>query len=105
KGVVLGAGRRAAQVASHVVAHDVHVVLLDVPSPAPDRNAAARRGLAMLEKLKPSPLHLREHAQRIRIGNFEDDLGELANADWVFEAIVEDLEIKRSLWSRAAEIA
>ena len=50
----------------------------------------------------PRPLHLPEHAARIRPGNFEDDWNELKDADWVFEAVVEDLEVKRQLFARVA---
>jgi 3-hydroxyacyl-CoA dehydrogenase len=108
KAVVLGAGTMGAQVAAHLVAQGVEVVLLDMPprEPAPgpvsDRSALARRGIDTLRKLKPSPLHLPEHATLIRPGNFEDDWRELADADWVFEAVVEDLEVKRQLFGRLA---
>jgi 3-hydroxyacyl-CoA dehydrogenase len=102
KAVVLGAGTMGAQVAAHAAAQGLEVVLLDLASPAPDRNAAARRGMEMLKKLKPSPLHLPEHAAALRLGNFEDDLGQLEDADWAFEAVVEDLETKRRLLSQIA---
>ncbi len=62
----------------------------------------ASRALANLAKLKPSPLHLPEHAALIRPGNFEDDWKELKDADWVFEAVIEDLEIKRQLFAKVA---
>jgi 3-hydroxyacyl-CoA dehydrogenase len=85
-----------------VAGQGLEVVLLDLPSPAPDRSAIARKGLETLRKLKPSPLHLPEHLAAIRAGNFEDDLTLLADADWVFEAVVEDLEVKRQLFARVA---
>jgi 3-hydroxyacyl-CoA dehydrogenase len=91
-----------AQVAAHAVAQGLDVVLLDLPSPAPDRNAVARRALEAMKRLKPSPFHLAEHASQLRLGNFEDDLRELEDADWVFEAVVEDLETKRKLFSTIA---
>jgi len=102
KVVVLGAGTMGAQVAAHAAGQGLDVVLLDLPSPAPDRSAFARRGLLALKKLRPSPLHLPEHAALIRPGNFEDDWSSLADADWVFEAVVEDVEVKRRLFSRVA---
>jgi len=89
-------------VAAHVAGQGLEVALLDLPSPAPDRSAIARKGLETLRKLKPSPLHLPEHLAAIRAGNFEDDLTLLADADWVFEAVVEDLEVKRQLFARIA---
>jgi 3-hydroxyacyl-CoA dehydrogenase len=101
--VVLGAGTMGAQVAAHLAAQGLDVTLLDLPSPPPaDRSALARRGVETLRKLKPSPLHLPEHAAAIRAGNFEDDWGALKQADWVFEAVVEDLEVKRQLFAKVA---
>ncbi len=104
KAVVLGAGTMGAQVAAHVAAQGLEVVLLDLRSPAPDPNALVRRGVETLKKLKPSPLHLPEHASAIRIGTFEDDLALVRDADWVFEAVVEDLETKRLLFSKIAPL-
>jgi 3-hydroxyacyl-CoA dehydrogenase len=102
KVAVLGAGTMGAQVAAHVAGQGLEVVLLDLASPAPDRSAVARKGLEALRKLKPSPLHLPEHLAAIRASNFEDDLALLADADWVFEAVLEDLEVKRQLFSTIA---
>ena len=103
--VVLGAGTMGAQVAAHAAGQGLDVALLDLPSPAPDRSALARKGVEALKKLKPSPLHLAEHAALLRPGNFEDDWSRLADADWVFEAVVEDLEVKRQLLARVASAA
>jgi 3-hydroxyacyl-CoA dehydrogenase len=103
KAVVLGAGTMGAQVAAHLAGQGIEVALLDiVPPGASDRSVLARKALAGLRTLKPSPFHLPEHADAIRPGNFEDDWGALATADWVFEAVVEDLEIKRHLLARVA---
>ena len=103
KVVVLGAGTMGAQVAAQVVAQGLEVALLDVPGTGTDRSALARKGLEMLRKRKPSPLHLPEHIGALRTGNFEDDLArELKDADWIFEAVVEDLEIKKQLFAKVA---
>ncbi len=104
KAVVLGGGTMGAQVAAHLVAQGVEVTLLDVVAKEGDRTAVARKAVENLKKLKPSPLHLPEHAARIRPGNFEDDWAALQDADWVFEAVVEDLEIKRQLFARVAPV-
>jgi 3-hydroxyacyl-CoA dehydrogenase len=106
KAVVLGAGTMGAQVAAHLVAAGIDVVLLDIVPPAlkdgDDRSGLARRAVAGLGKLKPSPLHLPEHAARIKPGNFEDDWKELQDVDWVLEAVIENLEVKRQLLSKVA---
>ena len=96
-----GVHRTRPLVAAHLVAQGLEVVLLDmVPPGAADRSALARKALQTLARLKPSPLHLPEHAAQLRPGNFEDDWKELAAADWVFEAVVEDMEVKRGLLAR-----
>src|SRR5258706_12552087 len=91
-----------AQVAAHVAGQGLEVVLLDIPSPAPDRSAVARNGLETLRKRKPSPLHLLENLAAIRVGNFEDDQSLLADADWVFEAGGGDPQGERPLFARVA---
>jgi 3-hydroxyacyl-CoA dehydrogenase len=102
KAVVLGGGTMGAQVAAHLVAQGIDVTLLDVAAREGDRSAVAKKAVENLKKLKPSPLHLPEHAALLRTGNFEDDWAALKDADWVFEAVVEDLEIKRQLFARVA---
>jgi 3-hydroxyacyl-CoA dehydrogenase len=108
KTVVLGAGTMGAQVAAHLVAAGIDVVLLDIVppklAPGDDRSALARRSLSGLARLKPSPLHLPEDASRIRPGNFEDDFGQLADADWVFEAVIEDLDVKKKLLAKVSSV-
>ena len=80
----------------------LEVTLLDMVPPGAGRpqRAGARGRCETLKTLKPSPLHLPEHADRIRAGNFEDDWRSCKDADWVFEAVVEDLEVKRQLFAR-----
>ncbi len=104
KVVVLGAGTMGAQVAAHAVAQGLEVTLLDLRAPGADPNAIVRRGVEALKKIKPSPLHLPEHASALRIGNFEDDLGQVKDADWIFEAVVEDLDTKRQLLAKIAPL-
>jgi len=109
KAVVLGAGTMGAQVAAHLVTAGIDVVLLDIVpkglDEGADRSLLAHKAIAGLRKLKPSPLHLPEHMSLIRPGNFEDTWSELEDADWVFEAVIEDLEIKKQLFSKVAEAA
>jgi 3-hydroxyacyl-CoA dehydrogenase len=107
KVVVLGAGTMGAQIAAHLAGCGLEVALLDLvpPDAGADRSRLARRALENLARLKPAPLHLPEHARRIQVGNFEDDWPALRGADWILEAVVEDLEVKRRLFARVAEVA
>lgn len=101
---VLGAGTMGAQIAAHLVNVGWRVLLLDiVPEGETDRNKVAREGLERVSKLKPAPFYLPELKNQIEIGNFEDDLSKLKQVDWVIEAVVENLEIKRKLWTRVQE--
>src|SRR6185503_18804819 len=94
-----------AQVAAHLVACGLDVSLLDiVPRDAPDRSVLAKKAIEGLKKMKPAPLHLAEDAARIRPGNFEDDWDALKDADWVFEAVLEDLEVKKALFAKVAPV-
>jgi len=106
KTVVLGAGTMGTQVAAHLVAAGIDVVLLDIIpkglGESDDRSGLARKSIAGLRKLKPPPLHQAEHAARIQPGNFQDDWSELGDADWVFEVVIEDLEVKRKLLAKIA---
>jgi 3-hydroxyacyl-CoA dehydrogenase len=106
KTVVLGAGTMGAQVAAHLVASGIEVVLLDIVPSAleagDDRSGLAHRAVSGLGRIKPSPLQLPEHAERILAGNFEDDWKQLEDADWVLEAVVENLEVKRQLLAKVA---
>ena len=98
--VVLGAGTMGAQVAAHAVAQGLDVALLDVASAAGDRNAAAKKGREAFASSSPARFTCPSTRALLRAGNFEDDLARaLKDADWVFEAVVEDLEIKKQLFA------
>src|SRR5437868_3365422 len=101
---VLGAGTMGARIAAHLANAGVACLLLDiVPKEASagtdraQRNATAAAGLEAAKKSKPPAFFEPSLARLVTVGNFEDDLKSLANMDWIIEAVVEDLEIKRSL--------
>lgn len=107
KAVVIGSGVMGAGIAAHLANAGLQIWMLDqVPedAAASDRPAERNRfGLAALDRLrrqKPSPVFTPEVLERIRIGNLEDDLGRVAEADWVIEAVTERLDIKRALLAR-----
>ena len=100
KVAVLGAGTMGARIAAHFANAGVPSLLLDiVPSDAagPARNKIAAAGLDGARKSKPAAFFESSLARLVTIGNFEDDLKRLAEVDWIIEAIVENLDIKRSL--------
>jgi len=98
---VLGAGVMGAGIAAHVANAGIPVVLLDiVPEGATDRNALAAGALAKLQKAKPAPFMAERNARLVTPGNLEDDLDELADCDWIVEAVVERLDVKQQVYRR-----
>ena len=100
KTAVIGAGTMGLGIAGQLANAGVEVLLLDLPSDGPERNAIAARGLErLLDERQPGLLHP-EYRHRITIGNVEDDLERLADADWITEAVVERLDVKQALYRR-----
>jgi len=91
---VLGAGTMGGQIAAHFANAGVPVVLLDLTADV------AREGLKRARALKPDPFFTAETASRITTGGFDTDVGTLASVDWIMEAVVEQLDIKRALLER-----
>jgi 3-hydroxyacyl-CoA dehydrogenase len=113
KAAVLGAGTMGAQIAAHLANAGVPTLLLDIvprelnpeeqargltlESPQV-RSRFARNGLEGAKQAKPAAFFTPEAAALVTIGNFDDDLDKLKHCDLIIEAVVENLEIKRSLY-------
>ncbi len=98
KVAVLGAGTMGSRIAAHLANAGVQCLLLDIVAPGNGgRNRVAEMGLEGARKSKPAAFFEPGLARLITTGNFEDDLSRLASVDWIIEAVVEDLEIKRAL--------
>src|SRR6202050_3409009 len=111
KVAVLGAGTMGARIAAHFANAGVPSLLLDiVPTNAPPdadgpaRNKIAAAGLDGARKSKPAAFFEPSLARLVTVGNFDDDLKKLADVDWVIEAIVENLDIKRALLRKVEAI-
>jgi 3-hydroxyacyl-CoA dehydrogenase len=119
KVAVLGAGTMGARIAAHLANAGVRCWLLDiVPSElTPEekarglslsdprvRNRIVRAGLDAALKSRPAAFFTPADAARITIGNFDDNLAWCAEADWIIEAVAENLEIKRKLLDRVATV-
>lgn len=91
---VLGAGVMGAGIAAQVASAGVQVVLLDI---VPGMAASAVG--AMLQGDPPSALRESE-AGLIEPGDLRDDIGKLADCDWIVEAIFERPNAKRDLYAR-----
>ncbi len=98
---VLGSGVMGSGIAAHVANAGVPVVLLDiVPEGANHRNALAAGAIARMVKTKPAPLMDPANAKLITPGNLEDDLGLLADCDWICEAVVENVAAKHAIYAK-----
>ena len=107
KVAVLGAGTMGARIAAHMANAGVPCYLLDIVSPdaAQSSDRAARNkivaaGLEAAVKSKPAAFFEKGLERLITIGNFDDDMKLVADADWIIEAVAENLEIKRALLKR-----
>ena len=99
KVAVIGAGTMGAGIAGQVANAGLAVWMLDLPSDD-NPNALAQRGLERLRD-PDAPGFTRSDAESfIHLGNTRDDFDQLADCDWVAEAVVERLAIKKDLYQR-----
>jgi len=119
KVAVLGAGTMGARIAAHLANAGVPCYLLDI-APAELNADEKRKGLTMespiarnrivlagleaAKKSRPAAFFTPETARLITPGNLEDNLGWCAQADWIIEAVAENLEIKRKLFERVEAV-
>ncbi len=114
---VLGAGVMGAAIAAQMANAGLQVLLLDMPPkelleqekaqgldfdhPAV-KTRAARIGVERALQSKPAPFFRREETALITLGNFQDDMAQIGDCDWVIEAIVEHPQAKASLFEKVA---
>jgi 3-hydroxyacyl-CoA dehydrogenase len=99
KAAVVGSGTMGAAVAAHLANAGIPVLLLDIAAQGNDKNDIVRKGLERALKAKPAAFMHPSRAQLIQIGNLEDDIAKLTGVDWVFEAILEKLDVKQDFWA------
>ncbi len=111
KVVVLGAGTMGARIAAHFANARLPCILLDIVPPGLPQGAPAeaktkvvRAGLDAAKKTKPAAFFTASLAERIAVGNFDDDLARCAEADWIIEVVAENLDIKKNLLARVATL-
>src|SRR5271156_1579693 len=86
RAAVLGAGTMGARIAAHIANAGLPVLLLDIIPEKGDRNTLAAAALNNLKSAKPAAFAVPSIAERVSVGNFDDDLDMLRDCDWVIEA-------------------
>ena len=99
KVAVIGAGTMGAGIAGQVANAGIEVWLLDLPGDD-NPNALAERGLERLRDPNQPGLISKDVERFIHLGNTRDNFDELADCDWIAEAVVERLDIKKALYQR-----
>src|ERR1043166_7349440 len=115
KAAVIGAGNMGAQIAAHLANVGIPSLLMDI-APTELRPEEQKRGLTLqspevrnrvtktlfekARKLKPAPFFTPEVASLVRLGNVEDNLAEIQDADWVIEAILERMDLKLAIHAK-----
>lgn len=115
KAAVIGSGVMGSGIAAHLANVGIQTLLLDiVPNELTNkekekgltledkgvRNRLATTAMEKLLKQKPAPLTKKENLSLIQPGNLEDDLEQLAECDWIIEVVVENLEIKKTIFEK-----
>ena len=98
RAAVIGAGTMGSGIAGHLANAGVDVILLDVAGPAASRDSIAERALERMRSQNPPPFMHPDHAVHVTTGNIEDHLERVGDCDWIVEAIVERIEVKRELY-------
>lgn len=103
---VLGAGTMGAQIAAHLANAGLQVHLLDIaPKKGANPNAVVEKGFQQARKASPDPFFSGDAADRITLGNFEEHFDRIGEVDWIIEAVVERMDIKRDMHARVEDAA
>ena len=112
--VIIGSGVMGAGIAAHLANAGIRTLMLDIVpkeltaqetkqgltlEDASVRSRIARDNRQKLLKQNPAPLASKQLIELIEVGNLEDDLERLKEADWVIEVIVERLDVKQQLFA------
>jgi 3-hydroxyacyl-CoA dehydrogenase len=119
KVAVLGSGVMGSGIACHFANIGLEVLLIDiVPRELTDaekakgltlddkavRNRIVDNSLTAALKSKPSPIYHQSFAKRIKTGNFDDNLPEIKDCDWIIEVVVERLDIKQQVFEKVDKL-
>jgi 3-hydroxyacyl-CoA dehydrogenase len=106
---IIGSGIMGGGIAALLAGAGIKTLLLDIVPPnlkaeekkdPPARNRIVKAGLDAALAIQPALFMFSRDAERIAIGNLEDDFEKIADVDWIVEVVVENLKIKQDLLKR-----
>lgn len=100
KVAVLGSGVMGSGIAGVIANAGLEVLLLDLPAKEGPRNALAEGAIEKQNKGGTPGFAHKKFAKRVTPGNLEDDIGKLAECDWIIEVVVEKLAIKHDVYKK-----
>ena len=119
KVAVIGSGIMGSRIACHLANVNINVILLDISPKELNaqekklnkkitdkdvKNRIVNDSLQKAIKSKPSPIFKKDVLDKIKTGNIDEDLHLVSNVDWIIEAVVENLEIKKKYMMRLKTI-
>lgn len=118
KVAVIGSGIMGSRIACHMANIGLDVLLLDIaPFKLNDteekagltlecpkvKNRIVQDALKTTLKSKPASLYKKDFIGRIKTGNLTDDIEKISDADWIFEVVVERLDIKKQVFEKVEQ--
>ncbi|TAH09047.1 MAG: 3-hydroxyacyl-CoA dehydrogenase/enoyl-CoA hydratase family protein [Sphingobacteriia bacterium] len=107
KVAILGSGVMGSRIACHFAGIGLPVLLLDMVAPsatnstlAVARNQLVNEALQSAIKSNPSPVFTKAAIGKIKTGNFDDNMQDIAGCDWIIEVVVERLDIKQMIYEK-----
>ena len=94
KVVVIGSGTMGSGIAAHLCNANIPVTLLDL------KTEISEQARDKIYKSRPPLLLDKSKINNIKVGNVSDDFAEVAEADWVVEAVVERIDIKHNIYEK-----
>jgi len=97
---VIGAGTMGSGIAAQIANAGHDVLLLDLGAKSAGEKTPAESAIDRLLASDPPQLMSKKNVARITTGVIDDDFDKLADCDWIIEAVVERLDIKKALYHR-----
>lgn len=98
KVAVIGAGVMGQAIASHMLNASLDCLLLDLADKGNDKNSLVKNAVKKIQTAKPSLIFDQSLLNYLKIGNLEENIANLKDYDLIIEAVIENNDIKRSIF-------